>query len=136
MAAQFDPGGPAGQVDQRSRVQHGQSEVHVDRHRAPDVDEPLVMLAFKLEDGRYGQLTYCRLYRGTLRKGDFIHNTANRKKVNNPVASRKKGSSKTDNVNPNRSVKAASVQHRATSKRRNGVGRPIVTRRRTQMPRR
>lgn len=46
-----------------------------------DIDEPLVMLAFKLEDGQYGQLTYCRVYRGTLTKGDFIHNTNNRKKI-------------------------------------------------------
>jgi elongation factor G len=46
-----------------------------------DKDESLVCLAFKLEDGRYGQLTYVRIYRGTLTKGEFIHNLRTNKKV-------------------------------------------------------
>ncbi len=48
-----------------------------------DPEKPLVMLAFKLEDGRYGQLSYLRVYQGTLRKGIDITNarTGKRHKV-------------------------------------------------------
>jgi len=46
-----------------------------------DAKQPLVMLAFKLEDGRYGQLTYIRIYSGKVAKDDFIVNSRNGKKV-------------------------------------------------------
>ena len=44
-------------------------------------DDPLIMLAFKLEDGRYGQLTYVRTYQGKLQKGDTVFNSRTGKKV-------------------------------------------------------
>jgi elongation factor G len=49
-----------------------------------DAKAPLVALAFKLEDGRFGQLTYMRIYQGTMKKGDFITNVVNGRKVKIP----------------------------------------------------
>jgi elongation factor G len=58
----------------------------MDNNEAPVIlsnesEKPTVALAFKLEDGQYGQLTYIRVYQGTLAKGDTIINVRNGKKV-------------------------------------------------------
>ena len=39
-----------------------------------------VALAFKLEDGQYGQLTYIRVYQGTVKKGEELINSRSKKK--------------------------------------------------------
>ncbi|HKK90403.1 MAG TPA: elongation factor G [Desulfobacteraceae bacterium] len=46
-----------------------------------DFNKPTVSLAFKLEDGQYGQLTYIRVYQGSLKKGDTVINTRDGKKI-------------------------------------------------------
>jgi len=47
----------------------------------PDPDAQTVAYAFKLDEGRYGQLTFLRVYQGTLRKGDTVIQTRTRKKI-------------------------------------------------------
>ncbi len=51
---------------------------------SPRLETPFVGLAFKLDDTRFGQLTYMRLYQGTVKKGDFIYNVRTGKKVKVP----------------------------------------------------
>jgi elongation factor G len=48
---------------------------------ATDSEKPVVALAFKLEDGQYGQLTYIRVYQGKLAKGSTVINVKNGKKI-------------------------------------------------------
>ncbi|KAG6499897.1 elongation factor G, mitochondrial-like [Zingiber officinale] len=45
---------------------------------------PFVALAFKLEEGRFGQLTYLRIYEGVIRRGDFMINVNTGKKIKVP----------------------------------------------------
>ncbi|KAL5794933.1 hypothetical protein ACOSP7_003527 [Xanthoceras sorbifolium] len=47
-------------------------------------DGPLVALAFKLEEGRFGQLTYLRIYEGVIRKGEYMINVNTGKKIKIP----------------------------------------------------
>jgi elongation factor G len=44
-------------------------------------DDDFLALAFKLEDGPYGQLTYLRVYQGIVKKGDSITNSRSGRKI-------------------------------------------------------
>ena len=47
----------------------------------PYPNDPLVAIAFKLTVDSFGQLTYTRIYSGTLKSGDTVYNARTGKKV-------------------------------------------------------
>ncbi|EPY49354.1 translation elongation factor G [Schizosaccharomyces cryophilus OY26] len=47
----------------------------------PNNTKPLVALAFKLEEGRFGQLTYLRVYQGSLKRGGYVYNVNSTKRI-------------------------------------------------------
>ena len=57
----------------------------LDNNEAPvkltsNENDPTVALAFKLDDGQYGQLTYTRIYQGKIKKGEELINTRSKKR--------------------------------------------------------
>ncbi|MEM7353007.1 MAG: elongation factor G, partial [Acidobacteriota bacterium] len=46
-----------------------------------DPEKQTVAYAFKLDEGRYGQLTFMRVYQGTLAKGDTVYRASSGKKT-------------------------------------------------------
>lgn len=58
-----------------------QSEEKVVLNPARNDSNPFVGLAFKLESSRFGQLTYIRVYQGSVRKGDYVWNTRTQRRT-------------------------------------------------------
>lgn len=71
---------PAEKVNVAMDRGNGEVEVVLDT----DPTKPLIALAFKLEESRFGQLTYMRLYQGTMRRGDVMYNVDKGEKVKIP----------------------------------------------------
>jgi len=69
--------GPADISNEALDLEAGEQTVPLE----PDPDAPLVALAFKLEVTPYGQLTYMRIYQGSLGKGDDLVISRTRKKL-------------------------------------------------------
>lgn len=63
------------------REREGKETEKVILSSARNDSKPFVGLAFKLEAGRYGQLTYMRAYQGTLKKREYIYNTRSMRRV-------------------------------------------------------
>jgi elongation factor G len=64
---------------QNEALDTGKDETPVTLSNNPG--DPVVALAFKLEDGQYGQLTYIRVYQGMLAKGASVVNARTGKKL-------------------------------------------------------
>lgn len=61
------------------KAKNNETQEEVTLH--PDFTHPLLCMAFKITDEQFGQLTYVRIYQGTLSKGDMLINTRTKKKT-------------------------------------------------------
>lgn len=67
-----------------NEVPHTGLDVNNDEVEVPltsKATDPMVALAFKLEEGKFGQLTFMRVYQGSLRRGATIYNVKDNKKI-------------------------------------------------------
>jgi elongation factor G len=68
---------PSEIVNKALDLDRGEAEVEL----KADPDLPTVALVFKLEDGQYGQLSYVRIYQGTMHKGEELYNSRSRQRL-------------------------------------------------------
>lgn len=67
-------------LDNSKQDEEGKGERLLMNHER-NSENPTVALAFKLEQSQFGQLTYLRMYQGSLERGDFIYNTRTGKRA-------------------------------------------------------
>ncbi|XP_071838838.1 elongation factor G, mitochondrial-like [Apostichopus japonicus] len=58
-----------------------EDDIKLEMSPSRDGANPFVALAFKLEAGRFGQLTYMRVYQGKFQKGNYLYNSRTGKRV-------------------------------------------------------
>ena len=66
---------------ERINIAHDKDEDMRNITLESDPDLPVVALAFKLENQQYGQLTYIRIYQGTIKKGSELLNARTGNKI-------------------------------------------------------
>ena len=64
-----------------SRKNENQETVEEEIRLTNNIDDKFVALAFKLDENRFGQLTFCRSYQGKLKRGDTIYNVNESKRM-------------------------------------------------------
>nr|MBE5726067.1 iconoclast [Cucujiformia] len=63
------------------KEQQDEESIKVTLDPARSNEKSFISLAFKLEAGKFGQLTYMRCYQGMMKKGDTIYNARTKRKV-------------------------------------------------------